>query len=423
MRAWAYVGLNSFGGPAGQIAIIHREIVERRRWVSQRSFLHALNYCMLLPGPEAQQLAAYLGWLLHGIRGGLAAGLLFIAPGVAAIMALAVLYAAFHDATAVQALFYGIKPAVIAIVALAVLAIGRRALADWRHLAIALAAFVAIFFFDAPFPLIIVAAALAGWLIGRSAAPAIATGAAGGHRPSAWRALGFLAFGVLLWLAPVALLLALLGGDSVYAQLGVFFATVAVVTFGGAYAVLAYVAQQAVSGFGWLTAAQMLDGLGLAESTPGPLIMVVQFVGFMGAFGQPGGLDPFIAGALGGVLVTWVTFVPSFVWIFVGAPYAEHLRERHALAAALGGITAAVVGVIANLAAWFTLQTLFAITGELRLGALRLHTVELASLDVAAVAVTVLALFALARLRWPLLLALALSAAVGFAWYVATRGG
>jgi chromate transporter len=434
LRTWSYVALNSFGGPAGQIAVMHREIVERRRWLGERRFLHALNYCMLLPGPEAQQLATYIGWLLHGVRGGLAAGLLFILPGVVAIMALSVLYAGFQDTTYVQALFYGIKPAVIALVVVAVTRIGRRALGHWLHLVIAALAFSAIYFLDVPFPLIILGAAVAGYLLGRLApaapssepvdqvAPALSDALLERARPSALRSIAVLLMGLAAWLTPTALLLALLGPGNVFTQEGFFFSTAALVTFGGAYSVLAYVAQQAVAVFGWLAPGEMLDGLGMAETTPGPLIMVVQFVGFMGAFRDPGALDPMLAGALGGLLVTWVTFAPSFLWIFLGAPYVEHLRGRRQLAAALGGITAAVVGVILNLALWFALQTLFSTTGEMRMGPLRLHTVEASSLDPAALLLAVLVFVALVRFRWPLLATIAVSAAFGFVYYLVGVG-
>jgi chromate transporter len=429
LGAWAYVGLNSFGGPAGQIAVMHREIVERRRWLGERRFLHALNYCMLLPGPEAQQLATYIGWLLHGVRGGLMAGLLFVLPGVVAIMALSVLYAGFQQTTAVQALFYGIKPAVVAVVVVAVIAISRRALAGRLHLAIAVAAFVAIFFFDLAFPLIIFAAAVAGMVSMRRRTTeaavdvsdddaAVPDSAPDAGRPALARSIIVLAVGLGVWLGPPLLLLALLGPESVFVQEGLFFSAAAVVTFGGAYAILAFIAQQAVDVYGWLAPGEMLDGLGMAESTPGPLIMVVQFVGFMGAFRADTGLDPMIAGALGGLLVTWVTFAPSFLWIFLGAPYSEYLRGRPVLNGALSGISAAVVGVILNLALWFGLQTLFAETGELRVGPLRLHTVDVATVDLFALLLTGFAFVALVRLRWPLLLTLAVSAALGFAYFL-----
>ena len=423
LRAWAYVALNSFGGPAGQIAVMHREIVERRGWLDERRFLHALNYAMLLPGPEAQQLATYIGWLMHGVRGGLAAGILFVLPGVVVLMALSIVYAGFSDVTLVQALFYGIKPAVIAVVATAVVRLARRALVTRSHVAIAIAAFVAIFYLDLPFPLIIVGAAIAGLITQRRTKPApedqIDADLRTAALPSARRSAVALLLGVVAWLAPTVVLLVLLGPSSIFTQLALFFSFAAVITFGGAYAILAFIAQQAVDVYGWVTARQMVDGLGLAESTPGPLIMVVQFVAFLAAFAAaPPGLDPFVAGAVAGLLVTWVTFVPSFTFIFAGAPYAEYIRSRPGPAAALSGISAAVTGVIANLAVWFALQTLFAVTGELRNGPLRLHTVELASVDLFAVGLAVISYFGLTRLRWPLLATLAASAAAGLVYYL-----
>ena len=426
LRAWAYVALNSFGGPAGQIAVMHREIVERRGWIDERRFLHALNYAMLLPGPEAQQLATYIGWLMHGVRGGLAAGILFVLPGVVVLMALSIIYAGFHDVTLVQALFYGIKPAVIAIVVAAVVRLSRRSLLTRVHVAIAIAAFVAIFFFDLPFPLIIIGAAVAGLITQRRAKTApedpIDADPRAAERPSARRSAAAFLLGLVVWLAPTVVLLVLLGPSSIFTQLALFFSFAAVITFGGAYAILAFIAQQAVDVYGWVTARQMVDGLGLAESTPGPLIMVVQFVAFLAAFAAaPTGLDPFVAGAVAGLLVTWVTFVPSFTFIFAGAPYAEYLRSRPGPAAALSGISAAVTGVIANLALWFALQTLFAVTGELRNGPLRLHTVDLASVDLFAVGLAVVSYVALTRFRWPLLLTLAGSAAAGLVYFLLFR--
>ena len=421
IRTWAYVALNSFGGPAGQIAVMHREIVERRKWIDESRFLHALNYCMLLPGPEAQQLATYIGWLLHGVRGGLVAGLLFILPGVVVLTVFSVVYALFNDVTFVQALFYGIKPAVIAVVAEALVRVSRRALVTPLHVAIAIGAFVAIFLFDLPFPVIIVVAALLGLLArGRLQSP-------GSEEypvplPAARRSLGALAAGILLWLAPTLVALLVFGPTSIFTQLALFFSFAAVITFGGAYAILAFIAQQAVDVYGWLTAREMVDGLGLAESTPGPLIMVVQFVAFLAAFAAPTGLDPVAAGVIGGLLVTWVTFVPSFTFIFAGAPYAEYLRHRPGPAAALSGISAAVAGVIANLALWFALQTLFSVTGELRVGPLRLHTVDLASIDLFALVLAIASYVALTRLRWGLLTTIALSAGAGLVYYLLTRG-
>jgi chromate transporter len=427
LRAWLYVGLNSFGGPAGQVAVMHREIVERRGWMSERSFLHALNFSMLLPGPEAQQLATYIGWRLNGVAGGLAAGLLFILPGALVIMALSALYALFEGTAFVDALFYGIKPAVVALVVGAVYGLARRVLAGRAAWLIAGAAFGAIFFLDIPFPVIVLGAALAGWLVARLSRrdgdsvsqPVTAPDGRRVERPATSRALTVLAVAAVLWLVPSALAVAVLGPASVYAQLAAFFSVAALVTFGGAYAVLAFVAQQAVGGFGWLSAEQMLDGLGLAESTPGPLIMVVQFVGFMAAFGVSDGLDPLAAGILGGLLVTWVTFVPSFGIVLAGAPYVEYLQGQPQLTAALRGITAAVVGVILNLGLWFGLQTVFTTTGELRLGPLRLHTAELVTLDPVALGLVGLSLIVLLRLRWPLLVTLGLSAAIGLGYRLA----
>jgi chromate transporter len=417
LRAWAYVGLNSFGGPAGQIGVMHREIVERRGWISEQAFLHGLGYTMLLPGPEAQQLATYLGWRLHGVRGGLAAGALFVLPGVVAILALSVLYALYATTAPVQALFYGIKPAVVAVVLVAVWRLAQRVIDGWTTAAIASAAFVAIFFFDVPFPLIIALAALAGW-IARRHQPLPETAASSRPRPPTARALATLALIGLAWILPTAAVLIVAGPQSTLAQLAIFFSVAALVTFGGAYAVLAFVAQQAVTGYGWLTAEQMVDGLGMAESTPGPLIMVVQFVGFMAAYGAAQPLDPLVAGVIGALLVTWVTFAPSFAFILAGAPYVDYLHERPRLGTALSGITAAVVGVILNLGLWFGLQTVFAQTGELRLGPVRLHTIELASIDLVALGLVCLGLFLMLRLRWPLLLTLAVSASLGFAWHL-----
>ncbi|HEY0526818.1 MAG TPA: chromate efflux transporter [Stellaceae bacterium] len=390
MRVWLRVAALSFGGPAGQIAVMHRILVEERRWIGERRFLHALSYCMLLPGPEAQQLATYIGWLMHGWPGGVAAGGLFVLPGVVSIMALSVVYAAFGSVPAVAALFFGLKAAVLAIVLHAVHRVGGRALKNRAMIGIAAAAFVAIFFFRVPFPLIILTAAFVGAAAARAGSPSFRAGV-GGHggsraaadetkapllpddgelpehaRPTAARALRVAAVWLLLWLVPVAALAAALGTGDVFTDVGLFFSKMAVVTFGGAYAVLAYMAQQAVETYGWLRPGEMLDGLGMAETTPGPLIMVVQFVGFMAAFRAPGALPPMLAGALGGLLATWCTFVPCFLWIGLGAPWIERLRGNALLNGALAGITAAVVGVILNLAVWFALHTVFAASAPIR---------------------------------------------------------
>lgn len=348
LRVWARIGVLSFGGPAGQIALMHRELVDRRGWIDEARFLHALNFCMLLPGPEAMQLATYVGWLRGGWRGGTLAGGLFVLPGILAIMALSWVYVLAGGVGWIAGVFFGLKAAVIALVAEALVRIGRRALKGPQAWAIAGAAFLALFFFGVPFPLVVLAAAGIGFLTARG--EAVATGAA--PRGATLRvALVWAA----LWLGPVALLLLGLGAGHVLAQVAVYFSQMAVLTFGGAYAVLAWVAQAAVEQFHWLSAPQMLDGLAMAETTPGPLIMVTQFVGFMAGW-QAGGL--WLA-TLAGLVTTWVTFAPCFLWIFAGAPYAERLRGNPALTGALASVTAAVVGVIANLALWFGIHALF----------------------------------------------------------------
>ncbi|SFZ84412.1 chromate transporter [Devosia enhydra] len=379
-RIWARIGLLSFGGPAGQIALMHRILVEEQRWLGEKRFLHALNYCMLLPGPEAMQLAVYIGWLMHRTLGGIIAGVLFVLPGVVAIMALSWIYALYGNVGPVEALFFGLKAAVLAIVVQAVIRIGTRALKNGAMVAVAAASFVAIFGFAVPFPLIILIAGLIGFFGARAGLPAFLGG--GGHGKvgkvqvddadtllgeespdhtrvnRAW-AFRISAVFLALWLAPVALLFAVFGPANVFAQIAAFFSVMAVVTFGGAYAVLAYVAQEAVQNYGWLAPGEMLDGLGMAETTPGPLIMVTQFVGFMGAFRDASGLSPLMAATLGGLLTTWVTFTPCFLSIFLGAPFIERLRDNKVLTAALTAITAAVVGVILNLAVWFGLHVVF----------------------------------------------------------------
>ncbi len=380
LATWLKVGLLSFGGPAGQIAVMHRLLVEEKRWVREERFLAALNYCMLLPGPEAQQLATYLGWLLHGLAGGLAAGVLFVLPGALVMLALAALYASFSGVGVVAAIFWGIKPAVLAIVVEALLRIGRRALGTPVKWGLAALAFVALFFFGVRFPWVIAAAGLAGALAAVLGLPGFAPGggrAAPGAAEEAapvaswveeraaklqvgWRStLATVFVWAALWWLPVLALLALLGRGNVFVESALFFALAAMVTFGGAYAVLAYVAQRVVSGYGWLSAGEMLDGLGLAETTPGPLILVLQFVGFLAAYHRPGGLPPLLAGTLGALLTLWVTFLPSFLWIFAGAPHLDRVQRRPALAGALAAITAAVVGVVMNLTLWLALQVLF----------------------------------------------------------------
>jgi chromate transporter len=434
LATWARIGLLGFGGPAGQIALMHRVLVEEKRWISETRFLHALNYCMLLPGPEAQQLATYVGWLLHRTRGGLAAGILFVLPGALVVLGLSILYASFRELTAVAALFYGLKPAVLAVVIEAVDRIGRRALRGPAHVAIAAAAFVAISFLAVPFPAIVAGAALIG-LAGARLAPErfvpAARGGAGGAadavlgvgadhvRPDPRRALRVLLVWGSLWLAPILLLAAAFGRDSVFVEIGVFFSKAAVVTFGGAYAVLAYLAQQAVEHHGWLRPGEMLDGLGLAETTPGPLILVTQFVGFLAGFRAPGALSPLAAGVLGAALTTWCTFVPCFLWIFLGAPYVESLRGRRALDGALTAITAAVVGVVLNLAVWFALHVLFADVEERHLAGVRWLWPRFETLDPVALAIAAAAALAMLRFRVGMITTLAAAAAVGAAWRLA----
>src|SRR5438552_4681871 len=365
---------------------MHRILVEEKRWVSEQQFLHALNYCMLLPGPEAQQLATYIGWLMHRTLGGIIAGGLFVVPGIIAIMALSYVYAAWGNVPVIVALFFGLKAAVLAIVLEAVFRIGKRSLKNNAMIALAAAAFVGIFFLNVPFPIIIFGAALIGFLGAWSGATVfqVSNNHGGGKhdgavvdsllgnelpeqvRPTIARALRASSIWHALWLIPVILLLVTLGTANVFSEIAVFFSKMAMVTFGGAYAVLAYVAQQAVEHYGWLKPGEMLDGLGMAETTPGPLIMVLQFVGFMAAFRDAGGLSPMLAGTLGGLLATWVTFTPCFLWIFLGAPFIETLRGNKALNGALSAITAAVVVVVLNLAIWFAIHTIFRQTVPVR---------------------------------------------------------
>jgi chromate transporter len=421
-RVWARVAALSFGGPAGQIAVMHRIVVDEKRWIGETRFLHALNYCMLLPGPEAHQLAIYIGWLLHRTRGGLVAGTLFVLPGLICLGVLSWVYAAFGGVLIVQALFLGLKAAVLAVVLEAVVRVGRRALKTRAMIAIAVFAFVSIFFFAVPFPLIIAAAALIGfaghaarleWFRTPSnegsAAQAVEQSAAIDEafsreipehvRPSFSRLIRVAMIGLGVWLAPLFLLLATAGPRNVFTTISAFNSKMAVVTFGGAYAVLAYMAQQAVQNYHWLKPDEMLVGLGFAETTPGPLISVVQFVGFMAAFRHPGALAPVWAGTLGGLLAQWATFVPSFIWIFTGGPYIEALRNNQGLSAALRGITAAVVGVILNLAIWFGLHTLFAQVDERHAFGMMLHVPVLPTLNFASLALSLGAMLALFRFK------------------------
>lgn len=429
VRTWGAISMQTFGGPAGQIAVMQRILVDEKRWIGQQRFLHALNYCMLLPGPEAQQLAVYIGWLLNGTRGGLAAGILFVIPGVLALLALSAIYVAYGDTAAVTGLFAGLAPAVLAIVIQAVIRVGKRALAHRALVAIAVAAFLALAVFGIAFPIVVLIAGLAGLVLGRlkplavrggghdqaedGPPPVISDDALHAERPSAARAAKVLAISLVLWVTPLLLVGALAGSDSVFVDQGLFFSGTALVTFGGAYAVLAFVAQRAVETYGWLAPGEMVRGLALAETTPGPLIMVVQFVAFLGAYRDPGGIDPWLAATIGALLTTWVTFVPCFLFIFLGAPYVERLRGNQRLSAALTGITAAVVGVIASLALYFALHTLFGDTTMTTWGPLDLELPQLGTLRLRSLAIAIAAGVMIFGLRWSVLRTLAACATIG----------
>ena len=438
-RVWLRVALLSFGGPAGQIAVMHRIIVDEKRWISDGRFLHALNYCMLLPGPEAQQLATYIGWLMHRTAGGIMAGGLFILPGVISIMALSCIYAGYGNVGLVAGLFFGLKAAVLAIVLQALLRIASRALRNATLRTMAIAAFIGIYFFDVPFPVIVFGAGLIGFIGTKAGIAAFGGGGHGGGngeglsdadsllgvdmpahaRPSIAKALTAASIWLVLWLAPVAIILFTLGEANVFGQIAIFFSKMAMVTFGGAYAVLAYVAQQAVNSYHWLRPGEMLDGLGMAETTPGPLIMVLQFVGFMAAYRAPGTLAPLWAGVLGGLLATWVTFTPCFLWIFLGAPFVETLRGNKALAGALSAITAAVVGVVLNLAVWFAVHMIFRDTHPFHAYGLWFDVPVWASVDLVALVLAAAALIAAFWLRVGMITLLAGWSAAGVLLYLA----
>ncbi|ASY61861.1 Chromate transport protein ChrA [Sinorhizobium sojae CCBAU 05684] len=427
-KVWAKIGLLSFGGPAGQIALMHRELVEERRWISESRFLHALNYCMLLPGPEAQQLAAYIGWLLHGTRGGVVAGMLFVIPGFFVILALSSAYALFQETGWLASLFYGLKAAVLAIVIEALVRLSRRALKTGFDRLLALAAFLGLFVFALPFPLVVVSAGVVGYAVARRAPvhrtasqaakapdlPSVIGADFPEARPSTKRAVAVVALWGGLWLTPFLIIWGALGGANIYSDIGVFFSQMAVVTFGGAYAVLSYVAQQAVETYHWLRPGEMVDGLALAETTPGPLVLVLAFVGFMGAYRAAIGIDPLTSGLLGATLATWVTFVPCFLWIFLGAPYVERLRANVALSGALSAISAAVAGVILNLAVWFGLHVLFRRVERLESGPISLPLPDPATLEPTALFLTMLAAASLLWWKRGILETLALCAGAGW---------
>jgi chromate transporter len=438
LRLWTRIGWLSFGGPAGQIALMHRELVERRRWISETRFLHALNYCMLLPGPEAQQLATYIGWLLHRTRGGIVAGGLFVLPGAIVMLALSWLYVRYSALGPIAALFFGLKAAVLAVVVEAVLRIGRRALRNRFMVAIAAAAFLGIYFFKVPFPWIVLGAAVTG-LIARRIVPRYfqQPAAADSHaaknfvidrmhdagqlthtQPNARRALKLTVVSLLIWMVPVALVAAWLGADHVLTREGTIFGQTAVVTFGGAYAVLAYVGQRAVEELHWLRPGEMIDGLAMAETTPGPLIMVLQFVGFVAAYRYATPLDPWLSAVLGACLTTWVTFVPSFAFIFIGAPYVESLRQHRGLNAALSCVTAAVVGVILNLSVWFATHTLFGRVDARSYGLIRVDVPVWSTLQPFALLLAAGSMIAMLRFKVGMAWTLAVSAALGVAAHI-----
>ncbi|AKM10619.1 chromate transporter [Croceicoccus naphthovorans] len=417
LRVFLRIGLLSFGGPAGQIALMHRELVEDRHWVSEEDYLHALNFCHLLPGPEAQQLATWIGWRLHGWRGGLAAGLLFVIPGALVILVLSALYAVAANLDWFEALFLGVKAAVLAIVVQALLRIAGRALNTRFKQGLAVGAFVALFLLDLPFPLIVLGAGAIGMAVAAIRPEWLALKQGGSVLPSGprpWRstAQALVIWGVI-WAAPMVLVAATLGTGHVLWDIGAFFSQLAVVTFGGAYAVLAYMAQEAVQGFGWLQPGEMADGLGLAETTPGPLIMVTQFVGYLAAYRAPEPFTPFVAGLFGAGLTTWVTFAPCFLWIFALAPWIDRLGSAVRLKGGLAAVTAAVVGVIANLTAWFALHVLFATVGETQAGLLRLYTPDWLSFDWRATLLAALACVLVFGAKWSVVRVLGVAALGG----------
>jgi chromate transporter len=417
-KVWLKIGCINFGGPAAQIAMMHRVAVDEKKWVDDARFMHALNFCMLLPGPEAQKLATYLGWLLHGVRGGLAAGILFVLPGAFVMLGLSLLYALGRGVPLIDGALFGIKAAVLVIVIEALVRIGKRALKTSVLLALAAAAFVGIFFWALPFPLIVAAAALIGYLVARQSPAQLGLAdkaeTVPPPTPGRWRQFAVASIvGLLVWGAPVALAALILGPSHVLVSIGLFFSKLAVVSFGGAYALLAYMAQQAVETYGWMTAPEMVDGLGLAETTPGPLILVTQFVGFLAAFREAAPFSPITAGVLGAAMTTWVTFVPSMLWIFAGAPFIERLRANRQLSGALAAITAAVVGVILNLSVWFALHVLFGKVTEMHLGPMRWYAFDPLALDLRAASLAAIAAILAFRFHRSLIEVVVAMAALG----------
>jgi chromate transporter len=427
-RFWIKLGFINFGGPTGQIAIMHEELVERRRWISNARYLHALNYCMLLPGPEAQQLAIYVGWLLHKIKGGIVAGVAFVLPAFFLMLGLSYVYVVYGDVPWVNGIFEGLSAAVVGIVAAATIRIGKKALRNLAMYLIAAIAFVAIFFLHVPFPIIVLTAGVVG-VLAWARWPATFTvtaerdaertaisdeGSAGEHTTvKLGRSILVLVVGLTVWFVPLLLVTAGAGQGSTLSEQAWFFSKASVVTFGGAYAVLAYITQAAVTKYGWLSANQMVTGLGLAESTPGPLIMVTEFVGFVGAYQHPGTFDPLVAGMIGALVATWATFAPCFLWIFLGAPFVETLRGNDRLSAGLHAITAAIVGVILNLALWFAIHTLFTSVREVTVNGSPVPVPVWSSVDWFAVLVAGIAFIGLWRYRWNVLWVVAGSALAG----------
>ena len=415
LGVWTKIGLLSFGGPTAQIALMHRVLVDEKKWLGEQQFLSALSFCMLLPGPEAMQLATYAGWRQHGVKGGLAAGLLFILPGACLVFLLAAIYATFGKLALVQAIFFGVKAAVLVIVVEALLRVARKALQHRAHWWLAGFSFVAIFFLALPYPLVIAAAALAGFLLASQGAQIDQPPAP--IEKTTWQAtLKTVGTWLVIWIGPLLLLALIVGPDHVLTKLGFFFSKLAVVTFGGAYAVLAYMTQEVVQNHGWLNAGEMLDGLGLAETTNGPLILVTEFVGYLAAYRFADG-PPMLMGLIGALVTLWATFAPCFLWIFAGAPYIERLQTMPRLKGALAGVTAAVVGVILNLSVWFGLHVFFAKVEPIKAGPLTLWLPDLASIDLAAVMLALIAGVALLRLHLGLAWTLALAGGLSLAWH------
>lgn len=429
LKVWIRIACLSFGGPAGQIAVMHRLLVDEKKWISENRFLHALNYCMLLPGPEAQQLITYIGWLMFGIRGGLTAGLLFVLPGFLSILALSLGYVVFNRTSWMTGLLFGVKAAVIVVVAEAVLRISKRALKNKEMVGLAITSFVALFIFRIPFPVVILSAGFLGlfggriwpnsfWVIRGHADSEKYGPAIFNHEPPLPTSFLFHFFKtaglwIFIWFSPVLALYFLFGTNHILFQQALFFSKAAMVTFGGAYSVLSYIAQEAVQSFGWLNAGEMLDGLGMAETTPGPLIQVVQFVGFLGAYRSPEPFSPIWAAIIASLVITWVTYAPCFLWIFLGAPYIEKLRGKKSLNCILSAITAAVVGVIANLAGWFALHVLFGKVNDASFAGLKLWIPDLSTFSLTAAILTVGSGIMLLRFKMNLFAVLAICALAG----------